>query len=108
MMSDCKSGCAVTVSGSESPSAVGPRVCESTVGKKLLLAGNKRMGSSCLDLLVLLLCSDLGSLSDEQFLPQHSKEQGRSSANQPLSVKMLFFKAIYYKQGIEPRGSQVQ
>lgn len=37
-MSNCKSpGCAVTVSGSESPSAVDPRVCESTVGKMLLL-----------------------------------------------------------------------
>lgn len=38
MMSDCKSpGCAGTVPGSESPSAVDPRVCESTVGEKLLL-----------------------------------------------------------------------
>lgn len=38
MMSDCKfSECAVAVSGSESLSAVGPRVCESTVREKLLL-----------------------------------------------------------------------
>lgn len=38
MMMDCKyPGCAATVSGSESPSAVDPRVCESTVGEKLLL-----------------------------------------------------------------------
>lgn len=38
MMRDCKYlGCAATVSGSESPSAVDPRACESTVGEKLLL-----------------------------------------------------------------------
>lgn len=38
MMSGCKSpGHAVTVSGSESPSAVDPRVCESAVRKELLL-----------------------------------------------------------------------
>lgn len=38
MMSDCKSpGCTATVPGSESPSAVDPRVCESTMGEKLLL-----------------------------------------------------------------------
>lgn len=36
MMRDCKyPGCAAF--GSESPSAVDPRACESTVGEKLLL-----------------------------------------------------------------------